>query len=136
MTTKLFLFFLCSSFLVSCNYSKDNQKEDVKNNIANYVFIDNEYLKPYSANKGNGWFDDADRLQADSERQLIIVNKTNYTIDEVTCEYTTSEYDVHPNETKQTTIYYIAANSVKGAGIKHVEKARIISIKCKALGIN
>lgn len=152
MKTKIIYLSLCLSFLASCNYFKENQTKEVRDNIAKYVF-----LKVVESLKQNAVSESTNAAPCDtwgtntvvnnaisgstlldifySNKQLIIVNNTNYTIDEVTCEYVAYNFDIHTFETKQTKQYYIEANSKRNAGIKYVEKARIISIKCQALGI-
>jgi len=107
--------------------AEKKKKNKIKNDIAKYVFlrVGNEIENPNTSIR------ELD-MQLGEVRKLygnIIVNNTNYTIDEVTCEYETS----YPIEKKEIKQYYIEAQSERKVG---AENARIISIKCTALGIN
>ena len=155
MRKKVIYLLLCASMLFSCDYYKEKKakeeaikmeearkeqdviarqkdieeqeakKQDMKNNIAKYVYIDS----------------------SDSYNRYI-VNDTDYTIDEVIYEYSEVVLDSNgywmtdgynsdgtqkfKRKITQEKVYYIPAHSKK-----RVSKILIItSIKCKALGIN
>ena len=86
---------------------QEQKKQDIKNNIAKYVFI------------GNG----------------ILINNTDYTIDEIVYEYNFDslyENGKWKPISKTGSIYYLPAHS----SISIASDAKIISIKCQPLEIN
>ena len=82
---------------------QEEKKQDMKNNIAKYVYI-----------KGN-----------------LLQNDSDYTIDEV--EFTYKKPYTYSSDRVQEKIFYIKAHSTV-----NVEccDSKIISVKCKALGLN
>jgi len=147
MKTKIIYLLLCSSMLLSCDYYKEKKAreeaikieetrkeqeaiakqkaieeqekkmQDIKNDIAKYVHIQK---------KENviGW-------------KYVLFNDTDYTIDEV-------EYEI--DETVRKKEFYVKAQSsvtllsVELFGSRNsnanVKSCKIISVKCKVLGIN
>ena len=147
MKTKIILLSLCTSMLFSCDYYKEKKtkeeaikreevrkereaiakqkaieeeeakKQDMKNNIAKYVYI-----------KKNGF-------------KYDLHNDTDYTIDEIVYEHYIDTRLLPNGKTEQHTIIerYIAAHTIKTIGsyssIGGTTDVKIISIKCKALGL-
>jgi len=113
---------------------EEAKKQDMKSNIAKYVYIENEYIGSESG------------VAVGSEK-IKIINNTDYTIDEVVYKFSVREgefFDGFPvlgettEKIEQGKEYFIEAHSEKSFVVDSRQKYgyKIISVKCQALGIS
>lgn len=105
--------------------SEEQNKKKFRDNIAAYV-----YMKEDFAPQGiQGLMTDGPKYSLG----YIVVNETDYTIDEVIISVRVYNFKLQDYVEEHEKIMYIPAHS---RGDKHFsESAKIISIKCRALGL-
>ena len=106
---------------------REEDKQDMKINIAKYVYIDTDEKKVDYSDFGHG-------LGICIYYSQYIKNLSDYTIDEVIYEYNEN------NENKRGVEYYISGHGSRYlnsdvSSQNKLQNLKIISVKCKALGI-
>lgn len=108
--------------------SEEQKKKTFRENIASYVYV-REYIEHHlmEPNGKPEWWEN---------KGYTVFNETDYTVDEVVISYKEYNYDLGENVDVYKTYTFIPAHSHGKEYFETSNPIKIISIKCRALGLN
>lgn len=107
--------------------SDEQNKKKFRENIAAYVYV-KEYIEEHPSFDGSGskW----------ENKGYTVFNMTDYTVDEVVISYKERDYDLGKYVDIYKTYTFIPAHSHGKEYFHTYNPIKIISIKCRTLGLN